>query len=138
MKKSFYKISSFLMALLVMLSTVSFTIESHYCGDFLVDTSLFGSAESCGMDLAQNKCSKEDTLEGTNCCNNEQITVNGQNELNVSIDNLTNDQQIFVATFVYAYINLFEGLENEVSSFSQYPPPFIVKNIYKLDETYLI
>lgn len=30
------------MALLVMLSTVSFTIESHYCGDVLVDSSLFG------------------------------------------------------------------------------------------------
>ena len=138
MKKTFYKISSFLMALLVMLSTVSFTIESHYCGDFLVDTSYFGSAESCGMDLAQTNSSKEDTLEGKNCCNNEQITINGQNELNVSFDNLTNNQQIYVATFVYAYINLFEGLENEVSSFSQYPPPLIVKNIYKLDETYLI
>ena len=126
------------MALLVMLSTVSFTIESHFCGDVLVESTLFGSAKSCGMDLAQTKSSKEDSLEGKNCCNNEQITINGQNELNVSFDNLTNDQQIFVATFVYAYINLFEGLENEVSSFSQYPPPLIVKNIYKLDEAYLI
>ena len=137
MKKTFYKISSFLMALLVMLSTVSFTIESHYCGDFLVDTSYFGSAESCGMDLAQTNSSKEDTL-GKYCCNNEQITLNGQSELSVSFDNLTNDQQVFVASFVYAYINLFEDLENKASSFLQYPQPLIVKTIYKLDETYLI
>ena len=138
MKKTLYKISSFSMALLVMLSTVSFTIESHYCGDFLVDTSLFGSAESCGIDLSQTKSSKEDTLEGKNCCNNEQITVNGQNELSILFDNLTNDQQNFIATFVYTYINLFEGLENKAFSFTKYPPPLIVKNIYKLDETYLI
>tara|TARA_R110002050_G_scaffold11406_3_gene38488 strand:- start:4585 stop:4998 length:414 start_codon:yes stop_codon:yes gene_type:complete len=137
MKKTFYKISSFLMALFVMLSTVSFTIESHYCGDVLVDYSLFGSVEGCGMDLAQTKSSKE-TLEGKYCCNNEQITLNGQSELSVSFDNLTNDQQVFVASFVYAYINLFEDLENKASSFLQYPQPLIVKTIYKLDETYLI
>lgn len=138
MKKTFYKISSFCMALLVLFSTLSFTVESHYCGNLLVDTSLFGPAKSCGMDLSQTKSSKEDTLEGKNCCNNEQITVNGQNELNVSFDNLTNDQQNFVALFVQAYINLFESLENKVSSLLEYPPPLIVKNIYKLDETYLI
>ncbi|WP_142785836.1 HYC_CC_PP family protein [Changchengzhania lutea] len=137
MKKTFYKISSFLMALLVMLSTVSFTIESHYCGDILVDASFFGTVETCGMDSLQAKSTK-DTLERKHCCNNEQITINGQNELSVSFNNLTNDQQIFVASFVYAYINLFEGLENKASSFSEYPPPLIVKNIYKLDETYLI
>ena len=125
------------MALLVMFSTMSYTIESHYCGDILVDYSLFGSVESCVMGSSQTKYSK-DTLEGKNCCNNEQITINGQNELNVSFDNLTNDQQIFVATFTFNYINLFEGLENKTSSFIKYPPPFIVKSIYKLDETYLI
>ena len=119
MKKTLFKISSFSMALLVMFSTMSYTIES------------------CVMGSSQTKYSK-DTLEGKNCCNNEQITINGQNELNVSFDNLTNDQQIFVATFTFNYINLFEGLENKTSSFIKYPPPFIVKSIYKLDETYLI
>jgi len=137
MKNNFYKISSFFLALLVLLSTLFLTVESHYCGDILVDSSLFGHVESCGMDSLQANSSK-DTLEGKNCCNNEQIVLNGQNELNVSFDNFTIDQQIFVASFVYAYINLFEGLENKVSSFSEYPPPLIVKNIYKLDETYLI
>jgi len=126
------------MALLVMLSTVSFTIESHYCSDILVDTSLFGSAESCGMDLAQTKSSKEDSLEGKNCCNNEQITINGQNELSVTFDKLSIDQQVFVASFVYTYLNLFGELGYKVPSLSEYPPPLIVKSIYKLDETYLI
>jgi len=126
------------MALLVMLSTVSFTIESHFCGDVLVDSTLFGSAKSCGMDLAQTKSSKEDSLEGKNCCNNEQITINGQNELSVTFDKLSIDQQVFVVSFVYTYLNLFEGLGYKVPSFSEYPPPLIVKTIYKLDESYLI
>ena len=85
------------MALLVMLSTVSFTIESHYCGDFLVDSSFFGSVESCGMDLAQTKSTK-DTLEGNTCCNNQQISISGQNELSVSFNSLTRyrKQSIFI------------------------------------------
>ena len=36
------------MALLVFLSTLSFTIENHYCGDVLVDTSMFDAVDTCG------------------------------------------------------------------------------------------
>ncbi len=125
------------MALLVLLSTTSFTIESHYCGDILVDTSLLGAAESCGMDQLQTKQSKDDITE-KNCCHNQKITVTGQDNLNISIDKLSIDQQVFVASFVYTYLNLFGELGYKVPSFSEYPPPLIVKSIYKLDETYLI
>lgn len=41
------------MALLVFLSTLSFTIESHYCGDVLVDTSMFDAVDTCGMETQQ-------------------------------------------------------------------------------------
>ena len=39
------------MALLVLFSTFSFTLASHYCGDVLVDSSLFGKVETCGMEV---------------------------------------------------------------------------------------
>ena len=45
MKKIFLKIASFCIALLVFVSTLSFTIESHYCGDVLVDSSIFGTGK---------------------------------------------------------------------------------------------
>ncbi|WP_445731915.1 HYC_CC_PP family protein [Mariniflexile sp.] len=143
MKIFFYKISSFLMALLVLFSTVSFTVESHYCGNVLVDYSLFNEAESCDMDMDQSmhvhqtKPSK-DTFTEKKCCHDQIIIKTGQDNLNISIDNLSIDQQIFVVSYVYTYLNQFEGLKYKVPSFSGYPPPFIVKNIYKLDETYLI
>ena len=35
-------------------------------------------------------------------------------------------------------INLFENLENNVSSFEEYEPPLVIKEIFKIDETYLI
>ncbi|WP_455429473.1 HYC_CC_PP family protein, partial [Maribacter hydrothermalis] len=37
MKKFYHKILSVIMAFVVLLSTMSFTIDFHYCGDLLVD-----------------------------------------------------------------------------------------------------
>jgi len=54
MKRSFTKITSSLLALLVLLSTLSFTVESHYCGDFLVDVSYVGQADGCGMEKSSS------------------------------------------------------------------------------------
>lgn len=126
------------MALLVLFSTFSFTIESHFCGDALVDSTLFGNAKSCGMEVQNSDNSLECSLDKKNCCSDKEISVEGQDELNISFEKLTIDQQEFVKSFIYSYIKLFEYVEENNTSFNSYPPPLIVKNIYKLDEVYLI
>lgn len=138
MKKIFYKISSFLMALLVFVSSLSFTIKSHYCGDILVDTSVFGKVESCGMEVQQKPSSKEDDITKKKCCDDKQLAIEGQNELQLQVDKISFEQQVFIASFVYTYINLFEGLDNNVSTNGAYEPPLVIRHIYKLNETYLI
>ena len=50
-KQIFHKISSFLMAIVVLFSTMSFTINMHYCGDNLVETVIFHKAKGCGMEM---------------------------------------------------------------------------------------
>lgn len=138
MKNIFNKISSFSMALLVLLSTLSLTVESHYCGDVLVDSSFFGSVESCGMEVEQEPTSSDCNITKKNCCSDEQLVVNGQNELKISFDKLTFEQQVFVASIVYSYINLFEGTEESVTSFRDYSPPPLVRDVQVLDQTFLI
>jgi hypothetical protein len=64
--------------------------------------------------------------------------LKGLDEIKMTFDKLTSGQQIFVASFVYSYINLFENFDENVYTFSDYPPPLIVKSIYTLAETYLI
>lgn len=39
------------MAFVVLFSTMSFTISSHFCGDNLVGVSYFGKAKTCGMEM---------------------------------------------------------------------------------------
>ena len=137
MKQIFHKISSFLMAIVVLFSTMSFTIDMHYCGDSLVETAIFHKAKGCGMEMEKpstDGCS----IKVKDCCSDEQLIIDGQDELKISFDKLTFDQQVFVASFVYTYINLFEGLEENVTSYRDYVPPLVIRQIYKLDETYLI
>jgi len=126
------------MALIVLFSTFSFTVHQHYCGDELKDTSVFFEAEKCEMEkmMAETSCSLHQKKKA--CCEDVVEVVQGQDELKITFDTLSFDQQLFVASFVYTYTNLFEGLEENTTSFSEYPPPLIVRQIFKLDETYLI
>lgn len=126
------------MAIVVLFSTLSFTVDMHYCGDTLVDTSLFHKSEGCGMEIQKPTSNSDCNITIEDCCSDEQLVVQGQDDLKLSFDKLTFDQQLFVATFVYTYINLFEGLDNNVSSYEQYRPPLVIRQIYKIDETYLI
>ncbi|WP_338357002.1 HYC_CC_PP family protein [Yeosuana marina] len=138
MKEVLHKIMAFFMALVVVFSTMSFTINMHYCGDTLVETAIFHKAKGCGMEMQLPITKSGCSVEKKGCCTDKHVTVKGKDELNTSYDNLTLDQQQFVASFVYAYINSFESFDENRISFSEYPPPLIVKSIFKLDETYLI
>ena len=72
------------------------------------------------------------------CCKDEQILIDGQDEVQLQVDKISFNQELFIASFIYTYINLFENLENNVSSFEEYEPPLVIKEIFKIDETYLI
>ncbi len=138
MKKVFYKISSACLALIVLLSTVSFTVDSHYCGDTLVDSSLFGHVETCGMEVQQQSPSSECDISKKDCCSDEQVIVEGQDTLKTSFDKLGKEQQLFVAAFIHTYINLFFESQEDLNSYRDYTPPPLVRDIQVLDQTFLI
>jgi hypothetical protein len=133
MKKAIHKISAILMAFIVLLSTMSFTISMHYCQGELVDTAVFQKAHVCSMEA-----NSESTIKMDGCCNDQEIKIEGQDELKLPVADLNFDQQVFVVSFFNSYIELFQTREERKSIFFDYPPPLIVKQIFKLDETYLI
>jgi hypothetical protein len=137
MKQVFHKIMSFAMAFVVLFSTMSFSVDMHFCGDTLVETAIFHKAKGCGMEM-QNPSKKECAITKKNCCSDQQILVDGQNQLQLSVDKLTFEQQVFIASFVYTYINLFKGVEENTNSYGDSSPSLVVRDIYKLDESYLI
>ncbi len=138
MKHFFRKIGAILMALVVLFSTMSFTISEHYCGDMLVDSALFSKAGSCGMEMQKPAPLKDCSIQKDNCCSNEIKQIEGQTELKTQVLNLDFEQQVFIASFVYSYINLFEGLESNIIPFKDYSPPIIDKDINVLYQNFLI
>ena len=126
------------MTIVVLFSTLSFTIDMHYCGDTLVDSSILQKAKTCGMDM-QNSSTNDCSIDKKDCCNDVQISIKGQEELKVSFEKLSINHLIFVVSFIYPYTNLFNGIDdNNKSRFRDYSPPLVISQIFKLDETYLI
>ncbi|MGB1043382.1 MAG: HYC_CC_PP family protein, partial [Tenacibaculum sp.] len=73
-----------------------------------------------------------------NCCNDQQILIDGQDEVQIQFDKISFEQKVFIASFIYSYVNLFEGLDSNVSTYEEYKPPLVIRQLYKIDETYLI
>ena len=137
MRQVFRKIMSILMAFVVLFSTMSFTINMHYCGDTLVETAMFQKAKGCGMEM-QKPSTEACVFAKKNCCKNEQLVIEGQDKLQSQIDVISLEHQIFIASFVYTCHNLFSGFDRNIFPYEVYKPPLVIRPLYKLDETYLI
>lgn len=130
------KTFSITLALLVLFSTVSLTIEKHFCGDVLVATSIFSEVEKCAMEAFEME---QAAITKKNCCKDQIDVFQGQDILTVqSFDDLDFSQQLFVTTYVYTFVNLFEGLPEQIIPHKNYSPPNLIVDIQLVNDTFLI
>ncbi|TCK67281.1 hypothetical protein DFQ05_1055 [Winogradskyella wandonensis] len=121
------------LAVLVLFSTFSFTVEKHYCGDNLIDVAIFSEAKSCGMEIES-----EPKLKKT-CCKDIVDVIEGQDELqSVTFDDLDFPTQVFLRAFVQAYIVNFESLPKQIIPHRDYVPPNLIRDIQLLNDVFLI
>lgn len=121
------------MALLVLFSTMSFTVDKHFCGSYLVDQAVFSEAEDCGMEHpVEGGMTEEDG------CRDQKVSVEGQKDLKISFHDLDLPQQVFLSSFTYSYVELFIELPPQFIPFSDYSPPLLVIDFQVLHETFLI
>ena len=131
MKVLFFKIASFLLAVLVCLSTFSFTLEKHYCGDSLVDVSFTGTDADCGME-------NDDSVK-KNCCKDEVQQVEGQHELlQASIDDFSFQKQQLLVSFFASNRDFFIVKESTEIVFNDLSPPDLLVNYCVLYQSFLI
>lgn len=129
MQKWITKIVAFALSALILISTMSWSVEKHLCMGHVMDIAFFHPADNCGMG--------EGVME-TPCCDNESFTLKGQEDLNISWDNLNFGTQQFLVAFSYSYVGLTAiPLDNFVIQIT-YPPPLLVNDLSLLHEVYLI
>lgn len=139
MKQFIHKSIAVFMAAVVLLTTMSFALDMHYCGDKLVDFSFVHQVETCGMEKMQEPSSCENSLlSKKSCCTDKQIVNQGTEDLKVSFEQITFEEQVFITAFVCSYSYLFETTESKVILLVDYPPPFLKRNVQVLHQTFLI
>jgi hypothetical protein len=132
MKQKLHKITSIFLALIVLFSSFSYTVNKHVCGDRVIDTTLFVSPDSCGMEMGvcdnKTQFSKNElSISEEDCCQNISVLVKGNDTNQQAQDYTPSLQQIeFVAVFVYSFILKTQNT-TELFSFTLYksPPVFI-------------
>jgi len=136
MKKVFQQIVSIAMVLLLLASTTFWKVEKHYCMGRLVNVSLFANAATCGMDT--QLAAKTNIQKKNSCCSDEVVVIEGQDNLQFSFDEISSEQQFFIAAYAYSYVGLLNIFHELCIPNKQYPPPLLVKDIQVLDQVFLI
>ena len=125
------------MALLLLVSTVSWTIGMHYCGKALVDVAFFEHAERCGMDQPSNKNSESAEWSVKSCCAYELAVIVGQDDLTTSQVECSIVQHYFYSPSKTDY-TLFAGSDAKLASTDIYVPPVLVRNVQVLNQVFII
>lgn len=127
------KIGAILLAQLLLFSTLSFTMDMHFCGKILVDFSLFHPAEDCGMSAMS------DLMADMGCCSDVELAVQGQDQMEqaASLPELqVQVAAIFQAVYTYVLPDLAERQRD--IPFDDYSPPPRVTDIPVRDQRFLI
>ena len=107
MKSIITKIASISIAFLVLFSTFSFRVDSHYCKGLLVAVSYIGESEVC-----KSETKSDFSFKTKDCCSYEVQTIKGQDELQIQASKkpAAAKEQFISTNFIFnsaLYINEF-------------------------------
>ena len=137
MNATIKKISATILSLVVMFSSMSFTIDEHFCGSRLMDVSYFGDADNCGMDEI-DMSSNISVFKKNNCCK-DQITLLQSSIFNK--EKLINLQNTDIETSLpeaSCYSVFYKNSSLKLKYYKDFSPPDIAKDIRVLHQTFLI
>ncbi|TDQ32283.1 hypothetical protein CLV82_0106 [Zeaxanthinibacter enoshimensis] len=126
------------MAFVVMLSTVSFTVDMHFCGDSLVSLTLLKEAKNCGMEMQEHAASCEEMIAAKSCCTDKEFVKEGQKELKKSYQQIAAERITILFPHYFAYLHNIIIPENKPLRLEDYSPPLLSEDLKILYETYLI
>jgi hypothetical protein len=76
-----HKIFSLVLAILVLLSTFSFKMETHFCGSNIVDVAVFSKVKSCCK--SETTATSKPQLTKKSCCSNKVVSIDGLKQFKI-------------------------------------------------------
>ena len=125
------------MSFVVLFSTLSFSVDLHYCCDNLIDIGIFAQAETCG-----DKSKKSDKSYCGNsdesCCHNNRLNKLGHDDLKKSFNDYFNPiPKIFTNNSILGF-DVFIELKKEPNTYNDYRLPLLFNDLTVLHESFLI
>ena len=136
------KLLSALMAMLVLISTLSFSIEKHYCGEDLVDVAFFIHTKKCGPEVTHNDFDRGDqksVLRMQSCCKHVVDLLKGQDQFSWEKTKLIIKNQKALGLILVSVTGTLNYLKPiDISPLIHFSPPAYVIDIRTLHQVYLI
>lgn len=129
-------ICSSVLALLVLVSSSSFTVNMHVCGGHVQSVSVIEKASVCALEVYIPACHK--SIAKKTCCKEAQLTFEGksfkaQESVSLQLQQAFWIVELPLITTLSLPINLTTGYE-----FIQYHPPLIDRDITVQVQSFLI
>lgn len=133
-------IVSFLLALLVLVSSSSFMVNMHFCGGHMQSVSLIEEAAPCPMEVELPACHKKMEVKKSGCCEDKHVAFEGKDfSAKVQDFSLLNWQAI---NWIASLPVIMEVIQvNEALAFSNhipYKPPIVERDLPVLKQSFLI
>ncbi|MGB1170321.1 MAG: HYC_CC_PP family protein [Flavobacteriaceae bacterium] len=128
-------ISVSILSFIVLFSSMSFTIDEHFCGDEVIDVSYFGNAENCGMEKVSSNSSIP-SLNRDHCCKDETTFFEPflfNTEKSLSLYEIEPN-----TLFLHTHFHFHNTTSLKIEYFNDFSPPDIIKDIRVLHQNFLI
>lgn len=136
LKTVFHKVFSMLLALLVLLSTFSFKMESHFCGSKPVDVAVFSKVKTCCKSETITASKLQFTK--TSCCNTKVVSIDGLKQFKIVpfLKEFSTDTD-FTIPSIFNFDPLLFGF-SKAGVIHIYNPPDLVLNLQVQHQVFLI
>jgi hypothetical protein len=123
------------LSLLMLISTVSVTVNQHLCMGEVVDIAFYAHAKSCGM---EQDASNSGLALQADCCNTLSFSIEGQDNLNSEQANVDLLQLSPVAIPPLSPGTFVPAPNTAITAFQSHAPPLLHKDFQVLYATFLI
>lgn len=142
--KTYHRIIAVTLSLLMFITSTGFSMDVHFCKGQFKSFALFKEANSCHE--KQKVCPMHgtvmsmDTEQDSDCCSNRSFEIEDLDE-DFSLTNASAQAESSTA-FIIAYLfSFFNGeIDRETSEIKvgDQPPPLLTRDIYVLNESFLL
>jgi hypothetical protein len=133
-------IVSSLLAMLVLVSASSFTVNMHYCGGQIQSISLIEDADACPMEVQLPPCHRKMQIKKSGCCEDKHVAFEGK-DFNAKVHDFSllywqAINSVGSLPVIMEVIQVREALA--FSNHLPYKPPIVERDIPVLKQSFLI